>query len=84
MMVMMALVGIVATRYANCRRAQHHIRCVAGCVATVAVADGTRRTVAAAAVYAARVDGQRGRAQRIELVLKGVAAAVRASVEEFR
>lgn len=88
MMVMMALVGIVAARYANCRRAQHHIRCVAGCVCTVAVADGTRngtgRTVATAAVYPARVDGQRGRAQRIELVLQGVAAAVRASVEEFR
>lgn len=89
MMVMMALVGIVAARYANCRRAQHHIRCVAGCVGTVAVADGTRngtgRTVAnAAAVYPTRVDGQRGRAQRIELVLQGVAATVRASVEEFR
>lgn len=71
MMVMMALVRIVAARYANCRRAKHHIRCVAGYGAAAVAA----AAVVVAAVYAARIDGQRGRAQRIELVLQ-VAAAV--------
>lgn len=66
MMVMMALVRIVAARYANCRRAEHHIRCVAAaCVAAATAAANASATAAAvaAAVYAARIDGQRGRAQ---------------------
>lgn len=75
MMVMMALVRIVAARYANCRRAKHHIRCVAGYGAAAAAAAVAAAAVVVAAVYAARIDGQRGRAQRIELVLQ-VAAAV--------
>lgn len=68
MMVMMALVRIVAARYANCRRAEHHIRCVAAaCVAAATAAANASASATAAAVaaavYAARIDGQRGRAQ---------------------
>jgi len=41
MVMMMALIGIIAARYCNCRGAQHHIRCIAGGIAVRGTRNGT-------------------------------------------
>lgn len=89
--MMMALIGIIAARYANCSCAQHHIRCVAAAAAAarngtrivviVVVVVGVGVTVAVAVVtiatdIAARLYAQRGRGQRIQFVFQWIAAAV--------
>lgn len=87
--MMMALIGIIAARYANCSCAQHHIRCVAAAAAAarngtrivviVVVVVGVGVTVAVVTIatdIAARLYAQRGRGQRIQFVFQWIAAAV--------